>query len=215
MFRAACETIEPCLCRYYGVLPNGSIAVMGSGCLLAGDIVLTARHLLIDTYSAGGQPKISKRDGAFECELVWENASSDLAILRTTTCVSQGSQPLPANFPPLADFLPAQGMLVGYMGYFRRDGGAVTNFRYFSGEFVSFVNHHDQLTMRYVMSGGFIEGGFSGGPVFLQDGRIIGVLVSSFQSISQGLILEIPVALPEFASICEFSHNIVYFCGSL
>jgi hypothetical protein len=140
MFRVACETIEPCLCRYYGVLPDSSRAVMGSGCLLAGDLVLTARHLLIDTQSAGGQSKIIKRDGTFQCQLVWENAPSDLAILRTTICETQGSQVLPAHYPQLADVLPTQGMLVGYMGYFRRDGGAVTNLRYFSGEFVSFIN---------------------------------------------------------------------------
>src|SRR4051812_25969931 len=123
MFRAACETIEPCLCRYNGVSPNGSIEVLGSGCLLADNLVLTARHLLIDTQSAGGRPMISKRDGGFNCQLVWENAPSDLAILRTTTCVRQSNQPLPAHYPQLADFPPAQGMLVGYMGYFRREGG--------------------------------------------------------------------------------------------
>jgi hypothetical protein len=55
--------------------------------------------------------------------------------------------------------------------------------------------------MRYVMSGGFIEGGFSGGPVFLPDGKVVGVLVSAFQSLTQGLIFN----TVHFARVCVHS----------
>ena len=208
MFRESCSIIDPCLCQFCGVR-NSEIVVVGTGCLLSTTHALTARHLVIDTHNRGGQPRIINRSGAFACEVVWETAESDLTLLRLTTCESEGGQPPPSSFPRLADVQPAQGMLLGYMAFLRREGGAVTRMKFFSGGFVSVVNYHTDQAMRYVLSSGFTEGGFSGGPVFRRDGTLIGVIVSAIQSWSQGLIVDTPFTLPEFVSLAQHRREVI------
>ncbi len=210
MFQMACQTIQSCLCRYWGIVDD-KIRVIGSGCLLASDLVLMARHLVIDTQTQGGEPTIFKRDGVFQCRIEWDNANSDLVLLRTVNCTKQSSQPPPTQFPVIGSVLPNQGMLLGYMACLRREGAHLINLPYFSSGHVSFIKHSDHEAMRYVFSGGIIEGGFSGGPVFQPNGSIIGVLVSAFQTQTQGLIVNTLFTLPEFVSTAQFVQQIAKF----
>jgi S1-C subfamily serine protease len=201
MFDGACALYTPCLCQIFGVLPNDQIAVIGSGCLLGPDRLITARHVVEDTQSAGGSLRVWKTDGSFEAKVIWNDMSSDLAILRTTKCLQPSGQAQPTTYPQIASVLLAQGMLLGYMATLRRTGGAVKNNRYFASGFVSFLNHHTDKAVRYVLASGFIEGGFSGGPVFLPDNSLIGVLVSSCEFTSEILGVTIPHAFPEAVAL--------------
>lgn len=73
----------------------------------------------------------------------------------------------------------------------------MTNNKYFASGCVSFLNYHRDKAIRYVLASGFIEAGFSGGPVFLPDKGLIGVLVSSCQFVSNILGVDVPHAFPE------------------
>jgi len=201
MFDGACALYTPCLCQIYGVLPNDQIAVIGSGCLLGPDRLITARHVVVDTQTAGASLRVSKVDGSFEATVNWNDTKSDIAVLRTTKCLQPISQPLPTSYPQIANVLPAQGMLLGYMATLRRTGGAIKYNKYFASGFVSFLNYHADRAIRYVLASGFIEGGFSGGPVFLPDNSLIGVLVSSCEFTSEILGVRIPHAFPEAVGV--------------
>jgi hypothetical protein len=192
----------------FGVLPDDNIAVLGAGCLLTADRLITAQHLVLETQAAGGSLRVIKVDGSFECRVIWQNAASDLAILRTTRCLQPSTQSLPAAYPHIASALPQQGMLLGYMATLKRTGGAVTNNKYFASGFVSFLNYHRDKAIRYVLASGFIEAGFSGGPVFLPDRSLVGVLVSSCQFLSNILGVNVPHAFPEAVALATHQPSI-------
>jgi hypothetical protein len=209
MFQNACSLYAEYLCRILGVLPDNSIAEMGAGCLLASDRVITVRHLGSDTARAGGQVHIRKADGSFASRRVWEDADSDLAVYQTTTCLASSGQAVPTRFPKLACILPAQGMILGYMATLRKSGDVITNNKYFSTGFVSYVNYSkSSLAHRYVLSGGYTDGGFSGGPVFLPNQSLIGILVSANQFCTEGLAINITCAFPELVGVARLASKI-------
>ena len=214
MFASACKLIEPCLCQIFGVKPDDEIVVMGAGCLLAPNLVISARHLFTDAVKAGGELRISNRAGTYSADLVWKDPVLDVAVFRTTASLSKTDQTTPTSFPKLATVLPEQGMLVGYMATLRREGGPVRNNKYFSSGFVSHLSHLNSPAVNYVLGAGFMEGGFSGGPVFQSDGSLIGVLVCAFQIASQGLDTITFCAFPEFASVAQIRNKIAAACQS-
>jgi hypothetical protein len=101
-------------------------------------------------------------------------------VLRIIDQIESDTRKAPVQYPSFITSLPELGMTVGYMAWLRKPNQTGRSvFTYFSSAQVSYRGECENGDPRWILSGGFVEPGFSGGPAFLRDGTLIGVVVGS------------------------------------
>lgn len=173
MFQRACEIVEPCVCAV-----GSGRKLFGMGCLIANNLVLTARHVIQN--NTGGPMAMIGIDG-YDAELVYESEQRDVAALRLTTPIEPISEPFPEVRPRVSFAQPSRGVSVGYFGELHR---RETMHRCFMTACLSF----HMRSGGWALSGGFVESGFSGGPVFTSDGALCGVIIQMQQFMSRAKV---------------------------
>lgn len=119
----------------------------------------------------------TRRDGLFAAEIVFADEQYDIALLKATERIETWDNEPPSQFPILSDRLPEIGMLVGYIGTLRKTHavtGKSRGYTYFAANYVSFRDDSS-----WILGGGFGESGFSGSPVFVPNGELLGVISGS------------------------------------
>jgi len=157
--------------------------LFGKGCWLSDRHVLTALHVwrhISDTYE---WPVARRYDGLYKCEIAFEQANADLLILRTVEKLEHAEFSKPFKYPGISANPAFLGKSVGYLATLKVPNGGVTDHHsYFSSACVSMVLKSDSSKAPYLaLTGGLIQRGFSGGPVFEENGDIVGVLVQSLR----------------------------------
>lgn len=175
MFQQACNLIRPSLC----VVGNGS-TILGTGFHVSPTIVITANHFF---PAQGGSPTILNDSGVFQCSFHHQSPDRDIAILSVGGQISPQGDPQshPMTLTCVASF-PQQGMTVGYMSILRKhDQGRDRRYNvFFDGAFTHEIGNGPQHS-QWVINNGLMEEGFSGSPVFLPTGEIVGVIVRATQ----------------------------------
>ena len=177
MFQAACRLHLGTMARVGGVGDAGVGRSFGLGCAMSPRHVLTAAHVAQQGLQACGQASALVGMRLHRCEVVYRSDKLDLAVLQLGKVVFEHKDHwVPDAFPKAASQRPGFGMSVGYMGVLRRAGDSYSSF---SPASLSFFMRDG--SGNWALSGGFIESGFSGGPVFLPDGSVIGLMIQSMQ----------------------------------
>lgn len=184
MFTNACDLYYNLMCDVGGGSAHIQGSLFGTGCLISQQHVLTARHNVIPLHHECSWPVILKHDGLWKCKIIFESQTHDLAVMEATDLVQEVSLRGPAGFPLLPTTPVDLGMTVGYLARMRYPdhNGNETRNTCFSQSSVSMMNVQPNDGPTFWMLGdGFIQSGFSGGPVFSADGTLHGLIVQSFQ----------------------------------
>jgi hypothetical protein len=182
MFQAACAIYEPCLVQVGGPTSGGGATLHGTGCLLSPVHFITALHVVKDATARYGGIAVAKYDGLYKAKLLASCPKCDVAVLEAIDKLDTSSLKKPGTWPAFKEnHAFARGMTVGYMSFLRKAdaAGKPSTFTFFSAAHVSFLGRDEHNNPRWVLSGGFSESGFSGSPVFLPDGTLVGVSVST------------------------------------
>ena len=204
MFQEACRLYHLCNCAVGGGPASDRRGrIFGRGCLVSPTHVITATHVVKPL----ARQTFTRRDGLFGAEIVFADEQYDVALLRATERIETWDNEPVSQFPPLCDRLPEIGMLVGYMGTLHKTNavtGKSRGYTYFAANYVSFRNDSS-----WILGGGFGESGFSGSPVFLPNGNLIGVMTGSM-TFSADLDNDpgIPQHFPSIAPIKPFVQQI-------
>jgi hypothetical protein len=204
MFTKACSQYWDLQC-YVGV---GSLSSQGSvdgiGCLLAPDIIITARHIFNNTRQLNKWPVVAKFDGAFKCSIIYESKAHDIALLKTVEKVDNLEHRKPSKYPVVSTKRPSLGNTAGYLSrlYTYKQTGGTDSYSYFSQGCISFMHPGDADNISfYGLTGGIIQRGFSGSPVITADGKLIGIIVQSLRLVTDskdihGSVTYVPVMSP-------------------
>jgi S1-C subfamily serine protease len=180
MFQQACLMYEEVLCSFGGGTHEVKGKLHGAACLVSPRHVVTAAHNVQKAKTEYDWPVVSKFDGLFKCEVMAINETADVAILRATEKLADATiRKVPTRYPAIKNPTIGMGMTVGYMTWLQKKASRRSLFWYFSTASVSYLGECPDGNQRWVLSGGFVEPGFSGSPVFLPDGSLIGMLVGA------------------------------------
>jgi hypothetical protein len=177
MFQKACSLIFPCVCNVGGCSSSGKAKLFGMGCLLGGEYAITAWHVVKRGMEGGRQAAVAANAGLWKCRVIYKSSDQDIALLQMEHKVAPGidGADIPKDFPPLGGSRLTFGLSVGYFGRLHRDDplGKPTSHTFFASGSLSFMKHDP---LRWALSAGFAEEGFSGSPVFATEGHLVGVL---------------------------------------
>ncbi len=180
MFTNACKFYWGLVCSVGGGTQQIKGKLHGKGCLLSRNHAITALHTVTQMLHKYQWPVIMKQDGVFRCEVQFQSKEYDVALLRTTDkIVEYDLGPLPPNYPSIATSNPFLGLSVGFIGTISLEGENETErHTTFSPASTSYY-FEEQVTkgFRYALIGGFVQKGFSGGPVFTCNSELVGLIV--------------------------------------
>jgi len=126
-------------------------------------------------------PVIQKHDGLFKGEVLLKSREYDVALLVAREKLADFSITEPKAYPSIAASTPLLGLSVGFLNVIDL-GGETDKKRHiaFSQASISyFFEDETDKGIRYALTGGFIQHGFSGGPVFTSDLELVGLIVMS------------------------------------
>jgi Trypsin-like peptidase domain len=181
VFTAAAGIVGGCLCAIKDPTDHHQKEILGQGCMLTDQIVLTARKV-VHTAMELGAITVSCPSGIWTATELWSEPQADLALLRLDRKTSGTDRsPAPSTFPRISETGLLLGTQVGYMGLLtawdHSEAGMFLPTTFFSGcvsrrdRAGNYPEHY--LTPNYsVMS-------FSGGPAFFPDGSLCGVLLGA------------------------------------
>ena len=176
MFKEAAPVYFNALADFYALKPNGRVAPLGLGCALSGRHVLTAQHVL-DQLPGGLKPVVAHKGRMAAFTTVISSPKHDLALVEMGEIIEQKKvDPAGPVTAKLSRETPLWGMSVGYFGRVRRS--TPENQQNVN---TCFMKAHLSFPVRdeagsWALTPSFLESGFGGGPVFLPDGRLIGVI---------------------------------------
>jgi S1-C subfamily serine protease len=179
MFSNACRFYWDLVCNVGGGSPTIEGKLHGKGCLLSPNYAITALHTVTKMLQQYKWPLIMKSDGVFKCDVVLQSSELDIALLKTTEKIKDIKRDQPLSYPTIASSNPSLGLSVGFIGVVTLEG-ETKNERHttFSQASTSYFFLEEQSKgLRYALTGGFIQQGFSGGPVFAANSELIGLLV--------------------------------------
>ena len=193
MFVDACKQYWPLSC-HVGSSESGA---SGLGCALSPAFVLTAHHV----YQGNGPPVVVNTGGLWRCSVVREWVEDDLALLRKEEKIkTAGADPV-GTFPGWSTRMPSLGQSLGFLASLR--GPRLRT--YFGQGHIAFFDGEEGL--RFGLAGALVQRGFSGGPVFDPDAKLVGVLVEAYQFPTN---LEPPtlVSMPLFSPIARIAPQL-------
>jgi S1-C subfamily serine protease len=190
MFQQACEIYQNLytVVRSRQETGNGSL-VSGMGCFVAPSLVLTANHIHQECQKSSDElMAISAQGAAFALSLVWKHDIADVALFRVVETISHSSRSShpPARYPKIGPKIE-RGMSIGYLARIHRNndmGNHESHLAFFSACASIYFSKGD-FAAKWLLSGGFVEAGFSGGPAFHLNGDLMGVVIGSAQFQSQ------------------------------
>jgi hypothetical protein len=178
MFSDAAELHLNCLARIGQQLDARTFTPSGCGCALDAAHTLTAWHVVSPTIAAGEQIIVYRRDGVYAACPIWSDDREDLCVLRSTGTIRSDENRV-ESYPALARALPFVGTPVGTVSLLRLpeefQGYAVHQF-FSAGHIAAIFPAHDAESLRLALTPLLVQRGFSGSPVFLQDGSIAGIV---------------------------------------
>jgi hypothetical protein len=129
-------------------------------------------------------PAVVTLDGLFRCDVAFYSEESDILLLRLLERVRKSPTSLeqPERYAQLGDDQIFLGSQVGFISQLKlhKTLDETSTRSHFSATFVSMLLPGKNAThVRFALSGTVMQKGFSGSPVFLPSGSIVGVLVES------------------------------------
>jgi hypothetical protein len=185
MFQQACVLYRSVYCVVVGQSTSAANPVAGGvGCFVAPGVVLTADHIYEECQRSGDTLTALCAQGMLELAPVWRHEEADVALFRVVRGLrgSGSNSAQPGKFPRIGRGI-AYGMSIGYLARLRRndeDGERESHLAFFEGS-ASIYFSKGEFASKWMLSGGFVESGFSGGPAFSVDGDLVGVVVGSVQ----------------------------------
>jgi Trypsin-like peptidase domain len=178
--------------------------------------VITARHLIEHVGKKYEWPVVFKHDGVFKCRILFSAWNFDVALLEATERLEPASFDEPAEYPRLFSEMPSWGMTVGYLGSLRtlERGGIENHGTYFSAAHIStFLPGGDDKSRYYLLTGGVVQRGFSGGPVFTPSSELLGLVIQSLRFLGdpqdlRSAVYTLPVITPLAPFIGEISKYV-------
>lgn len=217
MFTNACRFYWNLVCSVGGGSTTIKGKLHGKGCLLSPNHAITALHTVTDMFQRYTWPLLMKHDGLFKCEVVLESKGLDVALLKTTEKIEDFTLDQPLGYPTIFSSNPFLGLSVGFIGVISLEG-ETENERHttFSQASTSYFFGDKQSDgLRYALTGGFVQKGFSGGPVFGTNSELIGLIVMSKRF---ALDMEQPLAslynLPVMSPLSSLKKDIEIIVGS-
>jgi hypothetical protein len=181
MFSNACRFYWNLVCSIGGGSPTIKGKLHGKGCLLSPNHAITALHVVTGMVQRYKWPVIMKHDGLFKCEVMLQSNELDIALLRATEKIEDFSLDQPSGYPTVASSNPFLGMSVGFIGVISLEGESKnerhTTFSQASTSYFFVDERHKGP--RFALTGGLIQQGFSGGPVFTANLELVGLIVMS------------------------------------
>ncbi len=155
----------------------------GKGCWLSEKHILTARHIWLGLKDSFEWPVAIRHDGLWKCEIVFEQANADLLLMKTVTKLDNAELSQPNRYPGISANRPFLGRTVGYLASLNvPEGDKENKHTYFSMSCISmFLPNSSVKAVHYALTGGLIQKGFSGGPVFEENGDMLGILIQSLR----------------------------------
>lgn len=164
-----------------GSSSNGRGRTYGKGCRLSETHLLTASHVWQQAKQEFEWPTAIRYDGLYRCEIAFEHAGADLLLLRIDKKLTDSDLVVPDQYPKLSTRKPFPGQTVGYIASLKIPGDENSGHTYFSMASISMLVKSQPGTLRFGLTGGLIQKGFSGGPIFEQNGNVVGIIVQSLQ----------------------------------
>ena len=207
MFSKSAGLFFNCQCSVGGGCSDSprSARIFGIGCLLDENHVLSAAHCWTGIEARFEWPAVMTLHGLFRCELAFCSEESDIMLLRMVEHIQKppGDFEQPKQYAALSDehvFLGSQVGTISQLNLLDRQGETSTR-THFSAGFVSMWLLENRPP-RFALSGTVIQKGFSGSPVFLPSGLVVGVLVESLSFRANFLDPQAPIyVLPVISPI--------------
>jgi Trypsin-like peptidase domain len=186
---------------------TGDGSVHGIGCFIRPSYILTAAHVLRAVGDRYDWPLVTTATGGFKCEFRKTWPAWDIAVLKVVARIPDDSVPaeLDTTFAPLSEVNVYLGSAVGVFSRLRLydEFGDHDSKAHFSCGYVSMWMFPEDSSGTYnlALSNIVIQAGFSGSPVFLPDGSVVGVIVrmlsfpANFEDPSEGRY-HLPIMAP-------------------
>jgi hypothetical protein len=179
MFQEACKQYHNVLATIYESVENPDRGIRSGQGFSASPIhVITSDHVVRPILDSGSSPIVVRNDGVFSCSLRFTEPATDVAVLKFEKRLKTFEASSPTNFPKWPGTVIKQGMSLGYLTLLWRDapGRGMQPSPYFVSAHASYLTLNDAGKIVWVLDGGFCELGFSGSPVFIPTGEIMGLV---------------------------------------
>jgi hypothetical protein len=179
MFANACKFYWNLVCSVGGRSPTLEGKLHGKGCLVSPDHALTALHTVDAMLRSYKWLVVMKHDGLFKANVSLRSDDLDVALLGVEEKISDFTLPTPVGYPTIMSANPFLGLSVGFIGTISLEG-ETENERHitFSQASTSYYFKDKRSNgLRYALTGGFVQQGFSGCPVFTADLELVGLIV--------------------------------------
>jgi hypothetical protein len=173
VFKNAASVYYQCLSQLcIGPGPHNIVPV-GNACLLSQQFAITAHHCVSPGPKPGLKMMAFSGEAVYECVPFLPFPEHDLCVVELTRELGRCGEGRPLSFPTWLGGPISLGSTVGYLGRFcvKRDQDEIVGSIFFSSAEVSFPTRSG-----FALANGFVEPGFSGSPVFLPDGALVGVI---------------------------------------
>lgn len=163
------------------IVPVVCGADQGTAFFVAGDLLLTARHILADAADNGDAVIIKVGDSSYPCGIVWEGDNSnfiDFAILKCNACICSSPMKLLA--------LPSDRRDVDLTvcGYPHENGGGRNQFEIPVTPISNVTDReYDVITSPATLLSFVSYKGFSGSPVLNDSGSVVGVITDQMNTV--------------------------------
>jgi S1-C subfamily serine protease len=181
MFTNACKFYLNLICSVGGGSPTVEGKLHGKGCLLSPNHALTALHVVDGMLKRYQWVVVMKHDGLFKADVLFRSPELDIALLKTSEKIADFTPDTPLVYPTIRATNPFLGLSVGFIGVISLEGDTEkeihTSFSQASTSY--FFEEKNTGGLRYALTGGLVQHGFSGGPVFTSDLDLVGLIVMS------------------------------------
>jgi hypothetical protein len=180
VFKEAARLHYSCNCLVGGGTRYTSGHLVGVGCVLNDRHLLTARHCWEEISYHYRWPVTLRHNGMFRCEVVFEDARRDIAVLRAVEKNSGNDMEPITRYPNLSNEELFLGAPVGFVSSLTLHDYAdeATSHLHLAIGYVSmFLQDHANGTQQFALSTNVTQTGSAGSAVFLPSGDIIGVVV--------------------------------------
>ena len=182
----------------------------GMGCQLDGEHVLTARHVWQEIRERYAWPVALTADALYKCEPVFEQEDAELLVLRATERVQEIESSRLTHYPKVSSKPAFPGKTVDYLAKLEiRE--LDSSHTYFSTSSLSMLMRGaGGKALHIAMTGGLVQKGFSGGPVFDEDGDVLGVLIQSLRFPLDPKVPHLSIAtMPVMSALFPYRDEIV------